>query len=516
MTKVSQSTLFIALFFSSIVILMISFFIIFSPVDVVKNVIFPLPETITLFTDGQQFSTPSASLVSTNPNTLDTMKVSQWVASVSATLTIASDSPRIVYEKKTAKLSVTSGKRGQTIDTSAALTDVLNLQTHATDSARLMIIETGKELTPDSIIASEKRAKEYLGKQLTLQTGTYKKTIKDTDIFSLLDLPEGYSKDGLEVLSQLIDKDIATAPTEPVLEVENNKVKKFIAPKDGLGLNRIVFEDSLTQALSSLETEAKVNPVEISLITTAPSKKLSEVNAIGIEERIGKGTSSYLHSIPNRIHNVSLTTSKIHSTLVLPGATFSFNKALGDVSAATGFKQAYVIKQGQTVLGDGGGVCQVSSTLFRALLDAGLPITERRGHAYRVGYYEQNSKPGFDATVYDPHPDLRFVNDSGHAILVNAVADPKTLTMYIELWGKADGRKAQITGYKQWDAIPAPPPVYQDDPTLKPGQTKQIDYAAPGLKTSFEYTVTYPNGEIKQQTFKTTYTPWAAVYLRGI
>ncbi|MEP7166932.1 MAG: VanW family protein [Candidatus Woesebacteria bacterium] len=516
MTKVSQSTVFISLFCVSAFILIISWVLIFSPFSSSEKAPRPLPTTISLFAEDETFSTPSASLVSGAANIIDHKKASEWIGSISAVVTIASDSPRIVYDKKTTKLSVSAGKRGRTVDATATLVDVLDLPNKATDSAKLTLIETGKELTPDTVIASEKRARSYLGKQLTLQTGTYKKILKDTDLFTLLDLPEGYSSDAITVLSQLVDKDIATPPTEPALTIENNKVTEFVAPKDGIGLNTIVFEDTLSQALGRLEQNSKVDPVEIPLITTSPNKKLSELNSLGIEEIIGKGNSTYFHSIPNRVHNVSLTASKIHSTLILPGETFSFNKALGDVSAATGFKQAYVIKQGQTVLGDGGGVCQVSSTMFRALLDAGLPITERRGHAYRVGYYEQNSKPGFDATVYDPHPDLRFVNDTGHAILINTQADPKTLSMYIELWGKMDGRKAAITNYKQWDAVQAPPPVYQDDPTLKPGEVKQIDYAAPGLKTSFDYTVTYPNGNVKAQTFKTTYTPWAAVYMRGI
>ncbi len=328
-------------------------------------------------------------------------------------------------------------------------------------------------------------------------------------------MPSGYSEKNLEKLLDEITKEVGTPPIEPELVVEGNSVKKFIAPADGIGVDSDENKKRIISQLQKIEGGEKTETVSLAVTKQSPKKTLANTNSLGIEERIGIGESEYAHSIPGRVHNVGLTTSRIHAKLVMPGEEFSFNKYLGEVSAKTGFKPAYIIKEGQTVLGDGGGVCQVSSTLFRAILNAGLPITERRGHSYRVSYYEQNSKPGFDATVYSPHPDLRFVNDTSAPILINAVANAKKTYMFIELYGKSDGRKAEIKNYKQWGAQPAPPPVYQDDPSLRPGQVKQVDYAAPGLKTSFEYVVTYPSGEEKAKTFTTNYIPWRAVYLRG-
>src|SRR5690606_10285855 len=149
-----------------------------------------------------------------------------------------------------------------------------------------------------------------------------------------------------------------------------------------------------------------------------------------------------------------------------------------DVSAETGFQPAYVIKNGQTVLGDGGGVCQVSTTVFRAVLDAGLKVTRRLPHSYRVSYYELNSKPGVDATVYSGNIDLRFINDTDHAILIHAEADSKNLYMKVELYGTSDGRTTEIVDHVTWDYRPAPAAVYIPDPTLPAGQTKQVDWAA--------------------------------------
>lgn len=447
-------------------------------------------------------------------NAFDSARLTGWIQQVGAQVSVDPISP--LAKKEGIAIRVSSGKFGKSLDIPNSVRKIAALDMTATSSASLTVDITGKELSPDAIIGSEKKLQPYVGKSVTLTSKNFSQTLKDTELLVLFDLPDGFNQKAITDLANIIDAKVATPPVEPKLVIEGNIVKEFTAPKDGQGLDKEKFTMELQTQLATLPETAKTPTLTLLLVHTAPTHPLSELNTLGISERIGLGESEYHHSIPNRIHNVTLTTSKMHAKIIMPGETFSFNKYLGDVSAATGFKQAYVIKQGQTVLGDGGGVCQVSSTLFRALLNAGLPITERRGHAYRVGYYEQNSKPGFDATVYAPHPDLRFVNDTGSAILVNAVADPKTLYMYIELWGKSDGRTAEVINYKQWDAVPALPTVYQDDPTLPRGVTKQIDYAAPGLKTSFDYNVTYPSGERKTQTFKTTYAPWAAVYLRGI
>ena len=210
-----------------------------------------------------------------------------------------------------------------------------------------------------------------------------------------------------------------------------------------------------------------------------------------------------------------MAASRINGTLVKPGETFSFNNALGDVSQFTGYRQAYIISGGKTILGDGGGVCQVSTTLFRALLNGGLPINERTAHAYRVGYYEQNSPPGLDATVYGPTPDLKFTNDTPGHILITAKADSKNLSLVFELYGTSDGRKSTISNPVVSNITPALPTVYQDDPTLPMGKTKQIDYAAAGARVTFNYSVERNGENIYKKTFVSNYRPWAAVYLKG-
>lgn len=201
--------------------------------------------------------------------------------------------------------------------------------------------------------------------------------------------------------------------------------------------------------------------------------------------------------------------------LIPQGAEFSFNDTIGDISAQSGYKPAYVIKAGKTVLGDGGGVCQVSTTFFRAALNTGLPITERHAHAYRVGYYENDSKPGLDATIYTPDVDLKIKNDTPGAILIQTEVDEENNLLYFKFYGKKDSRKVELSPVTITNIQPALPPVYQDDQTLKKGIVKQVDFPASGATASFTYKVTKGTEIIEDETFVSNYRPWQAVYLVG-
>jgi len=237
---------------------------------------------------------------------------------------------------------------------------------------------------------------------------------------------------------------------------------------------------------------------------------------LGIKELVGLGKSKFVGSIPSRIHNIKLAASKFNGILVKPEEIFSFNQILGEVSKETGYEQAYIIKEGQTVLGDGGGVCQVSTTLFRAALNTGLPILERQAHAYRVGYYEQDSPPGFDATVFSPSPDLKFKNDTPGHLLIQTKFDGNNKTLVFEIYGTKDNREVYISKPVISGTTPPPEDLYIDDPTLPSGKIKQIDWKAWGAKVWFDYKVTRDNQEIFSKRFYSNYRPWQAKFLRGI
>lgn len=304
---------------------------------------------------------------------------------------------------------------------------------------------------------------------------------------------------------------------DALFQFQNNRVTSFRPSRTGRRLNRNDANTRITQAFYTAERTGQqritiLMPVE----TVKPTVATDQANTFGIKELIGSGYSEFAGSIAGRIHNIALAAARINGILVKPGETFSFNDTVGDISAATGYQSAYIIKEGRTVLGDGGGVCQVSTTLFRAALNAGLPIVERHAHAYRVHYYEEGGfKPGLDATVYNPTYDLKFKNDTATSILIQTKIDLTNLSLTFDLFGTSDGRKAQISNQKLWDVTPPPPDLYQDDPTLPRGTVKQVDFSAWGAKASFEYLVTRNGETLRKDTFISNFRPWQAVYLKG-
>lgn len=333
-------------------------------------------------------------------------------------------------------------------------------------------------------------------------------------LLTLLDLQNGgnllLDKDKTYTYTGKIAKEIDQDVQEGLFEFnpQTLKVTAFKPSREGRKLNLDKTYQLITAALSS--TNKTINlPVSI----VKPKIQTSDVNSLGIKELIGRGVSNFAGSIPNRIYNIKLTASKLNGILIPPGEIFSFNQTIGDITAATGFKQAYVIKEGRTVLDDGGGVCQDSTTLFRAVLNAGLPVVKRTAHAYRVAYYEQGFPPGLDATVFYPSVDFQFKNDTPGHILIQAYTSG--VTLYVDLYGTSDGRNVVLSKPVVTDRVPAPPELRQDDPTLPKGTVKQVDWAAQGAKVKFTRSV-YRNGEeIIKETWNSIYKPWQAIYLVG-
>lgn len=330
------------------------------------------------------------------------------------------------------------------------------------------------------------------------------------NLFGLISDP--LDNESYEQLLKEIKPQVETDPKDAVLVFENNKVNDFKPEVVGAVIDIPAFKDKLTNGLLAGEETT----IEIPVILSYPKIKAGDINNLGIKELIGTGKSSFSHSIPGRVFNVNLAASRIKGTVVAPGEEFSFNNSVGEISKSTGYQSAYVISGGKTVLGDGGGVCQVSTTVFRAALDAGLPITERKAHAYRVGYYEQDSSPGIDATIFSPSADLKFLNDTGHHILIQTTVDVKNLTMKVEIFGTSDGRKSTISKPKISDQTPPPPTLYVDDPTLPIGTMKQVDWSAWGAKVSFDYKVEKNGVVTYEKTFFSNYQPWQAIYMKGV
>lgn len=286
------------------------------------------------------------------------------------------------------------------------------------------------------------------------------------DIYSASGSGSNYRLDLIYNYIQTLAPQINQPDIEPVLRIQNNRVTEFTPPQDGETLNTYM---SAWDALTALNSGAFSAALSVS--QTQPQTQLSQTNNLGINQLIGEGVSSFKGSPNNRRHNIAAGITKFQGIILPQGATFSFDDDLGPVTATAGFLPELVIDDGNTLPELGGGLCQVSTTTFRAAMAAGLPITDRRNHAYAVEYY---SPQGTDATIYPDSADLKFVNDTPGAIMIWPY-EKDSNTLVFDFYGTNDGR--QVTLEK--------PVVYdrQADGAMKATWTRLVTNAAGVTRT---------------------------------
>jgi len=294
------------------------------------------------------------------------------------------------------------------------------------------------------------------------------------------------------------------------LSIVDGKVKEFQGNQDG---QEIDWEQTFANINQEIFLNNKRN-VELTVKITKATSNVGSLNDLGIREIIGVGHSNFAGSPQNRRHNIATGAAALNGSLIKPGETFSVIKALGEINGETGYLQELVIKGDRTIPEYGGGLCQIGTTVFRGVLNSGLPVTERRNHSYRVAYYEFNGKAGKDATIYSPKPDLQFVNDTGNYILIQSriVKDD----LYFDFWGTKDGRQSFESELVNYNIKPAGSTVIIETTDLKPGETQWLEKTShAGADAYFDYKVTYPTGEVKEQRFSSHYIPWPAKMLVG-
>jgi len=417
------------------------------------------------------------------------------------------------------EVQITQGQLGSIYDPLLISESILSHLSRYQVDTPLKILPSPDGALPsqEELETTQKKAQKLINKSLTLTLpDTDPVVIDDSTLVSWLNFDQSYQMDKISEYVNNLLSSLRLDPVNAVFTFENNQVTEFTPAKDGRDLDSTKLVELITTNLDQLfdSSEATLS-FEIPFVSISPTLRTQDVNNLGIKELLGEGSSTFKHSSAIRNHNVKQGASIVNRVLVAPGEKFSFIESLGEVTLEAGYKNAYIIRAGRTELDVGGGICQVSTTLFRAMLNSGLDITERRHHAYRVSYYEEDMPPGYDATVFIPKPDLAFINDTGHHLLIQNTYDETNKKLTYQIYGTSDGRKAEITNYRQWGAAPAPPDVYIDDPTLESGKVVQVEHRVPGLKTAFDWKVVRDGETLHQQTFQSTYTPWAAVYRRG-
>lgn len=245
-----------------------------------------------------------------------------------------------------------------------------------------------------------------------------------------------------EALKTFVSEFAASVSQDPVdarFSVADGRV--IIAEAEKVG-RRLKEEESVALLLRAFQT-SETERLRIALPTeiTQPKIVAADRERLGLKELVGEGRTNFKGSPKNRIYNIKRALEQFENVIIAPGEEFSFVDYLGEVDGEHGYLPELVIKNNQTTPEFGGGICQVSTTVFRAAIYSGLKITQRRNHAYPVKYY---TPYGMDATVYIPKPDLAFVNNTPGAILIQSTIEGTELIF--RFYGTKDGRVVTIDG----------------------------------------------------------------------
>lgn len=278
-------------------------------------------------------------------------------------------------------------------------------------------------------------------------------------------------------------------------------------------------QDAVTQGLLSGQHE-----IPLALDSEDPEVGNDDTaQALGITELVYAETTYFRGSSAARLQNIETSAAQFHGLLVPPNATFSMGDVLGDISLDNGYAEALIIYNGRTITGVGGGVCQVSTTLFRTAFFGGYPIVERHAHAFRVFYYEQRpgsgtdpALAGLDATVYFPLVDLKFTNDRPYWLLMETYFNPIEMSLTWKFYSTNDGRTVEWQNLGLRNVVPAPEPLFEENADLAPETCLQVDYPADGADITVTRMVYDLNGQVLfSDNIQTQYEAWQAVYQYG-
>ncbi len=422
-------------------------------------------------------------------------------------------------------ITVVEGTNGQTLNLDPAMTSIatdakdLKLQpiTVATMTVTpFMTTADAEALIPKANEAILAAPYTITGKNTSGENETWtisQKTIADW-IFPMQEIERGLVVDVqpekmVDFLTDLHNA-IDISARNARFTINGGKVSEFQASTDGTVVDDDAFLAALNAGLGKNETLSVPTRVDVASVTT------ENVNTLGISEIIGEATTTYTTSTANRRANIKHGAEKLNGLLIAPGETVSLLSQLRPFTIEDGYFPELVIKGDEIKPEVAGGLCQIGTTTFRAVMHAGLEVVERRNHSLAVSYYNDptNGNPGTDATIYDPAPDFKFKNDMPTYVLLATHADSEKGEVTFTFWGTKDGRSGSYTPPTVLSRSPMGTKVIKETDTLAPG-VEQCQHGFPGAVATFDYTVTYGDGTSKTTNYLSTYRPLPETCLVG-
>jgi vancomycin resistance protein YoaR len=431
---------------------------------------------------------------------------------------------------------VVPGQIGLTLDVPAALAEIQTHINSLSDGMIQLVVHSTPPLIMD-VTEQAEIVRKILSEPLILQVPDAEEgdpgpwAFEPADLVPMLAIERVETADGAvyqvglnsEQLRPLLESAAPQLAREPenARFIFNDDTRQLEIIQSGV-IGRSLDIDTSIQTINQLAAQGE-HSINLQIVYTHPQAGNSATaEEYGITELVASHTSYFYGSSAGRIQNIRISSSRFHGVMVPPGATFSMVDVLGNISLDDGYTEALIIYGGRTIQGVGGGVCQVSTTLFRTAFLGGFPIAERHPHAYRVGYYEQTAGgaintrwAGLDATVYVPVVDFKFKNDTPHWLLMETYVDASGRSLTWKFYSTSDGRSTawETTGLQNVEK--APPPLYEENPEFKQGEVKQVDWAADGASITVTRTVTRGDEIIINDRIVTNYRPWRAVYQYG-
>ncbi|MFN8440919.1 MAG: VanW family protein [Caldilineaceae bacterium] len=303
-------------------------------------------------------------------------------------------------------------------------------------------------------------------------------------------------------------KQVDIAPRDARLAFNSNsgEVTVLRPSQSGRKLDIDATYESIRNALANKSAQA-----ELKVTDAPPAVDSNNIANMGIRELIVSASTYFKGSSLERIHNIQVGASKFEGVVVPPDGIFSFNHSVEDVSLANGFEDSLVIVGDATVNGVGGGICQVSTTVFRAALYGGFPIVERYNHSYIVHWY---GEPGVDATIFTPGVDFRFRNDTGAYLLIEPAVDAENGVITFNFYGTKPNRQVSVSQPIIEEVKNPPAPRYELDNSLPEGTIKQVEWETKGMTVKIVRTINDANGT-RSGELVSKYTAWGAVYKYG-
>lgn len=449
--------------------------------------------------------------------TLDESKLDQYLKNNLTFLETKPESAKIILGD--AHFQIIPEKSGQTIDWLRLKKEIAKSLDRLQDQQIEISLETSEpEIKKEGAKEACDMAEGMIKKPLKLSYGQKYWTVPEKTIAAWIDFKANENKileadlaqETLTAFLKSLAPEIEQEAKNARFKIEAEKVVAFEVGQEGKQIDLEETKELIKNALQTPTDENEKN-AEIAVSVVIPNAASRNINDLGIKTLIGSGESDFTGSPANRKHNINVGAEKFNGVLIAPNEEFSVIQTLGEVSAATGYKPELVIKPEGTIPEFGGGLCQVSTTIFRAAIYAGLPITERKPHKYVVSYYKPT---GMDATIYIPHPDLRFQNNTSNHILIQKRIEGNKLAF--DFYGTDDGREIKIEGpYYTSEWVSPGPAEYIETNTLKKGEQKQIEKEHKGISTVFHRIITRGGEEILKDSFYSKYQPWNAVFLVG-